>query len=92
MTVVITTIIGGHKTATNSGVPSRHSVGNAVDISIINGLAVRPEGQSKILTDNFVAQLLNLGYTKNQEQGQNKSVLTFGFPNHDDHIHISNRE
>ena len=92
VTVVITTIIGGHKTATNSGVPSRHNIGNAVDISIINGLAVRPEGQSKILTDNFVAQLVNLGYTKNQEQGQNKSVLTFGFPNHDDHIHISNRE
>jgi hypothetical protein len=32
-----------------------------------------------------------MGYTKNAEGSSNpKSVLTFGFPNHDDHVHVSN--
>ncbi len=32
-----------------------------------------------------------MGYTKNAEGPSNpKSVLTFGFPNHDNHVHISN--
>ena len=90
--VTITTAVGGHRVATDSGVPSRHTIGNAVDIAVISGVPVSTSSPAKSLVDSFVAQLVKLGYTKNQEQGQNKSVLTFGFPNHDDHIHISNRE
>ena len=80
--VDITTAVSGHRSG------SRHEVGNAVDIAIINGKAVRPNNRSD--ADKFVAELIKLGYVKNKEVGNKKSVLTFGFPEHDDHVHVSN--
>jgi hypothetical protein len=91
VTVTITTAISGHAAETASGNASRHPVGNAVDISLINETPVKtPSNRENV--DNFVNQLEILGYTKNSESGNPKSVLTFGFPGHDNHVHVSNNE
>jgi len=82
--VSITTAISGHYS-----LPSRHPDGNAVDIAIINGRAVSKSNRGD--ADKFVNALVNMGYTKNKEIGSDKAVLTFGFPDHDDHVHVSNR-
>lgn len=82
--VSITTAVSEHKPGT------RHAAGNAVDIAIINKVPVSPKASNRNKIDSFVNQLQNLGYVKNTEKGQTKSVLTFGFPNHDNHIHVSN--
>jgi hypothetical protein len=89
--VTITTAISGHAAETASGNASRHPSGNAVDISLVNDIPVKtPSNRTNV--DNFVDQLVILGYTKNSESGNPKSVLTFGFPDHDNHVHISNTE
>ena len=91
VTVTITTAISGHAAETAAGNPSRHPSGNAVDISLINNASVKtPSNRNNV--DNFVNQLEILGYTKNSESGNPKSVLTFGFPGHDNHVHVSNTE
>jgi len=81
--VDITTAVSGHR-------PSRtHDKGNAVDISIINGKAVSLSNRAD--ADKLVAQLEKMGYVKNIENKSiSKSVLTFGFEGHDNHVHISN--
>lgn len=72
-----------------SGKESRHPSGMAVDIDMVNG---KPVSQKiKDVVDNFVRELEKLGYNKNVERGFDKSVLTFGFPDHDNHVHVSNR-
>ncbi len=81
--VSVTTAISGHVS-----LPSRHPSGNAVDIAIINGKAVRKSNRED--ADKFVDALVSMGYTKNKEVGSKKAVLTFGFPKHDDHVHVSN--
>jgi hypothetical protein len=81
--VDITTAVSGHKKGT------RHETGNAVDIAVINGKAVRPSNKDDV--NKFVDVLVSMGYTKNSESNNDKAVLTFGFPGHDNHIHISNR-
>lgn len=86
VTVEVTTAISGH-----TSTPSRHNAGNAVDIAIINGKAVSPNTGIKSTVDSFVEQLIALGYNKNAEGSSNpKAVLTFGFKDHDDHVHVSN--
>jgi hypothetical protein len=72
-----------------SGEDSRHPSGMAVDVDMVNGKAVSQK--IKDVVDNFVRELEKLGYNKNAEIGFDKSVLTFGFEDHDDHIHVSNR-
>jgi hypothetical protein len=88
--VTVTTAVTGHKSLTASGKPSRHTTGNAVDIAIVNGVAVSNKQQIETEVNKFVAQLKALGYIINVESGKPKAVLTYGFANHDDHIHISN--
>ena len=80
--VDITTAITGHDKGT------RHETGNAVDIAIINGKSVSSSNRAD--ADKLVAALVSMGYTKNSESGKTKAVLTFGFPGHDNHVHISN--
>jgi len=89
--VTITTAVSGHRETASSGNPSRHPSGNAVDISLVNDIPVKT-ASNRDNVDNFVNQLVILGYTKNSESGNPKSVLTFGFKDHDDHVHISNNE
>jgi hypothetical protein len=65
-------------------------VGNAVDISEIDGYPVTsPEGKRR--ADAFVAKLVAMGYTRNRENGNDKAVLwqTNVGGNHFDHIHVS---
>lgn len=81
--VDITTAVSGHVS-----LPSRHPSGNAVDIAIINGKAVSNSNRTD--AEKFVRELEKMGYVKNREVGNPKAVLTFGFPKHDDHVHVSN--
>lgn len=91
ITVTITTAVTGHKKG------SRHDSGDAVDIAMINRKGFSGgETQAKKIgiydnINNFVDELVKMGYIKNKESGNQKSVLTFGFPGHDNHIHISNK-
>jgi hypothetical protein len=85
--VDITTSISGHSEKTKSGNTSRHPSGNAVDIAIINNKPVSVSNRTD--ADKFVGELVKLGYTKNTESSNPKAVLTFGFPDHDDHVHVS---
>lgn len=96
--VAVTTAVSGHDPGT------RHAQGFAVDIAQVYDDKGRPQGFSggvkqakkygiydKIMS--FVSALESLGYKKNVgESGNTKVVLTFGFPDHNDHIHISNVE
>ena len=85
--VVITTAISGH---TSNPSRSRHPSGNAVDIAIIDGKPVSL--QNRAIADKFVRALVDdLKYDRNVERGNAKAVLTFDFPNHDDHVHVSNQ-
>jgi hypothetical protein len=81
--VDITTAISGHYSK-----PSRHPSGNAVDIAMINGKSV--SNSNKGDAEKLVGELVKMGYTKNKESGNPKAVLTFGFPGHDNHVHVSN--
>jgi hypothetical protein len=85
--VSITTAVSGH----HSNPPSRHTKGNAIDVAIIDGIPVNPNAINKAKINEFVMALQSLGYIKNSENGNLKSVLTFGYPGHDDHVHISNK-
>jgi len=88
--VTITTAVSGHDSLTSSGNQSRHSSGNAVDIAIIDGVAVSKKEDVVLKVNNFVSKLQSEGYSRNIETGTTKAVLTYGFKNHDNHIHISN--
>ena len=86
--VSVTTAVTGHK---NSG---RHPKGNAVDIAMVNGKGFGSMSVAKsngIYDDinKFVDELVKMGYKKNSESGNDKAVLTFGFPGHDNHVHVS---
>ena len=94
--VTITTANTGHRDMTSSGYPSRHKTGEAVDISKINDTSwsSKKDAQSKnILSqiESFVGKLSSAGYKVNSESGNIKSVLYFGFPEHNDHIHVSSQ-
>jgi hypothetical protein len=86
--VSITTAVSGHDKG------SRHEKGLAVDIAMVNGQGFGSEKAAKqkgIYDDimRFVSELESLGYVKNSESGNDKAVLTFGFPNHHHHVHVS---
>ena len=87
--VDVTTAVSGHRTKTSSGNVSRHSTGNAVDISIINGKSVRTI--DKNIIDRFVNELVKMGYVRGVESGNPKAILDYTFKGggHEGHIHIS---
>ena len=89
--VTIGAIKSKHPKGKNNDPSTRHTFGNAVDIPIINGKAVRKEIKSEV--ERITNQLENLGYTKNKEKEGNqiRAFLTFGFPGHDNHVHVSNQ-
>lgn len=98
--VTITTARSGHRTKTASHNISRHATGQAVDIAIINGrgsgkASNETNGDAQFRADGnkFVDELVKLGYTRNQESGNEKAVLwqTNVGGNHFNHIHISNK-
>ena len=88
--VQITSAVSDHPEKTDSGAISRHSKGQAVDISKINGKAVK-DLTNKTNVENFVKQLEMLGYKRNSEGGNTKSVL-WQMADHYNHVHVSNTE
>jgi hypothetical protein len=88
--VSITSAVSDHPEKTDSGAISRHSKGQAVDISKINGKSVK-DASIKTSVDNFVGQLEQLGYKRNSESGNPKSVL-WQMADHYTHVHVSNTE
>jgi len=88
--VKITTATSDHPVETDSGSISRHSTGNGVDISIINGKAVK-DASNRPNVDNFVSKLEQLGYVRNSEGSNKKSVL-WQMADHYNHVHVSNME
>jgi hypothetical protein len=86
--VRVGTITSTHPSKT-SGKDSRHPEGDAVDIDMVNGNAVSRKIEDEV--NPFVYQLEKMGYKKNVERGNEKAVLTFGYPNHDNHVHVSNK-
>jgi len=88
--VSITTAVSDHPVETESGAISRHSKGQAVDISKVNGKSVK-DTSVETSVNNFVDQLEILGYTRNSESGNPKSVL-WQMTDHYNHVHVSNTE
>jgi hypothetical protein len=88
--VNITSAVSDHSETTDSGAVSRHSTGSAVDISKVNGVAVK-DPSNKRNVDSFVIQLEQLGYKRNSEGGNTKSVL-WQMADHYNHVHVSNKE
>jgi hypothetical protein len=91
VTPTITTAITGHHPG------SRHNPsGQAVDLAIFNGKGYGSKQEAKnngIYNDivKFVKALESMGYALNSESGNSKAVLWFGFPNHENHVHVSNK-
>jgi hypothetical protein len=83
----IGTITTGHPSMT-SGKSSRHPDGIAVDVDMIDGEAVSKKIKDTV--EKFNYELEKLGYKRNVERGTDKAFLTFGFKNHDNHVHVSN--
>ena len=88
--ISITTAKTGHRPGT------RHEKYEAVDIAVVNNKGFPDEKmaiKNGIHDDikRFVDALITLGYKKNVESGNDKSVLTFGFPGHHHHIHVSRK-
>lgn len=78
-----------HNKYSKSGNVSRHWSNQAVDIDYIGGKIVSPSNRE--IVNKYVDALVSMGYVKNSESGNPKAVLTFGFPGHDNHIHVSNK-
>jgi biotin carboxyl carrier protein len=96
----ITTTKCDHDPQTTSGSDSRHMFGTAVDVAILDGIGSNYATNSRDGNPHFRElgfklkdKLVSLGYTWNQESGQNKDVLwqTNIGGNHYNHLHISNR-
>jgi len=86
----VTTAVSGH------GPGSRHESGQAVDIAMFNGqgFSSKSDAEKKGIyqaINSFVQALSSMGYVINSESGNDKAVLTFGFPNHDNHVHVSRK-
>ena len=98
--VSITTAVSGHNATTNTGTPSRHVSGNAVDIAQINGVGsggafsgTSGNATFRELGNKFKNELVSLGYSWNVEDGQPKAVLwqTSAGGNHFNHVHVSRK-
>jgi hypothetical protein len=87
--VLVGTITSTHPKGKYGSKETLHTGGNAVDIPVINGKAVSEKIKDEV--EKFNSELERLGYARNIEVGKDKAFLTFGFPDHDDHVHVSNR-
>jgi murein DD-endopeptidase MepM/ murein hydrolase activator NlpD len=81
----------GHSFLTTSGNVSEHSSGNAVDISMINGVPILGHQDPGGVTEQAVRRLMLLQGT--MAPHQIISLLDFGantmaLPDHNDHIHV----
>ena len=83
--VTITTGKSGHSEMTKSGNKSRHTTGDAVDISVINGKKITKE-----LGDKLTNELKNLGYDNSGNESGNKKAVLWQVDDHYNHMHVSN--
>lgn len=99
--VTITTAKTGHSDTTTSGNQSRHSTNTAVDIAILNGVnaggasnEINGNSQFRELGNSLKSELVNMGYSLNDEGGNQKAVLwqTNTGGNHFNHLHVSNTQ
>lgn len=86
----------GHNKMSKSGNISRHWYGWAVDISHVNGQGWSSKSSAKKKgiydgIEKFVSYLKAKGYKINSESGNDKALLYFGFPAHNNHLHVSNK-
>lgn len=95
----ITTAKSGHSEYTTSKNKSRHTTGAGVDIGLLNGIgsggatnSINGNENFRVLGDKLADALESLGYKRNVESGNEKSVLwqTNTGGNHYNHLHVSN--
>jgi hypothetical protein len=96
----ITTAKSGHREKTKSGHISRHMSGAGVDIALLNGVGSGGASNSsngnpefRTLGNKLKDSLVSIGYTWNNESGNDKAVLwqTDIGGNHYNHLHVSNK-
>jgi GH24 family phage-related lysozyme (muramidase) len=102
VSAAITTAKTGHSVKTTTGNISRHGDGNAVDISVINGIrnasgnaTNRGIGNAQFMADGdkIVAALKTLGYQPGEGPSNLKAFIWRSDVggNHWNHIHVSNK-
>ena len=89
----VSSLFCGHGRLTSSGHVSEHSIGNAVDISAINGVPIKGNQGPGSITETTIRRLLSLQGTLKPHQII--SLMTFdgadntlSMADHDDHIHV----
>jgi len=89
----VSSLFCGHGRLTSSGNVSEHSIGNAVDISAINGVPITGNQGPGSITETTIRRLLSLQGTVKPHQII--SLMTFdgadntlSMADHDDHIHV----
>src|SRR3954451_15440530 len=81
----------GHGFYTSSGNVSEHSSGNAVDISMVNGIPILGHQETGGITEQAVRRLMQLQGTMYPHQIISLLSLggsTFAMADHNDHIHV----
>jgi len=81
----------GHGFYTASGNVSEHSSGNAVDISMVNGIPILGHQEAGGITEQAVRRLMQLQGTMAPHQIISLFEIggaTFAMADHDDHIHV----
>jgi hypothetical protein len=81
----------GHGFYTSSGNVSEHSSGNAVDISMVNGIPILGHQEAGGITEQTVRRLMQLQGTMAPHQIISLLSLggaTFAMADHNDHIHV----
>jgi hypothetical protein len=81
----------GHGFYTSSGNVSEHSSGNAVDISMINGIPILGHQEPGGITEQTVRRLMQLQGTMQPHQIISLLEMggsTFAMADHNDHIHV----
>jgi transglycosylase-like protein with SLT domain/peptidase M23-like protein len=93
--MTITSLKCGHSIMSSSGYVSEHSTGDAVDIAVIDGVAVTGHQGPGTLTDQLIRDVLQLQGTMHPHQVISLEDLpgetSFALPDHYDHVHIGYR-
>ncbi len=94
-TLTITALECGHGYLTTSGNVSEHSTGDAVDIAVINGVAVTGNQGPGTLADELIKDVLQLQGTMHPHQVISLEDLpgetSFAMADHYDHVHVGYR-
>jgi hypothetical protein len=90
--LTVTALECGHGYLTTSGNVSEHSSGDAVDIAVINGVAVTGHQGPGTMTDELVRDVLQLQGTMHPHQVISLEDLpgetSFAMSDHYDHVHV----